>query len=86
MKDHEYYKPKDGIPGLTIGRDLIEARAARFWTMRPSELYSLESDEQAKLIAIYLAENAIESYYESEKARRYDDIDKEQKAKGSLPH
>ncbi len=73
------------MPSLTIGAELIEARAAKYWRMRPSEFGRLVSDEQAHLIAIYMVETAIDAFTESEKQRRFDASESQAKIKpGSI--
>ena len=64
---------------------MIEARAAKYWRMRPSQFNLLETNEQARLMAIYLVETAVESYYESEKARILDETEsRPSKSKGII--
>lgn len=58
---------------------MIDGRAARFWRMRPSQLRALTIEEQGELVGMYLVENEIETYYESEKARRIDKVERDAK-------
>lgn len=47
--------------------------------MRPSQLRALTIEEQGELVGMYLVENEIETYYESEKARRIDKVERDAK-------
>jgi hypothetical protein len=55
-------------PAIEIGR------VARFWNLKPWEFRSLTPENKAELHALYTLEMEIEGYFESEKAKKIDNM------------
>lgn len=54
---------------MTICLEIKEGRAAKYWGLLPWEFDELSALQKGRLLALYEVEQAIEGYYESEKAR-----------------
>ncbi|NOJ28248.1 MAG: hypothetical protein DA330_09590 [Nitrososphaera sp.] len=70
LKGYSFVRGKDSIPALEIGRELRDARAAKFWNKTLPEFRAMEVRDQAESIAVYMVEQQIESYYASEMEKR----------------
>jgi len=56
--------------------DFTEMKAALFWGLKPWEFRGLSVDNKAELLAGYIVDHEVESYYNSEQARVADKISK----------